>query len=171
MMETIMVLLVFAFLFGLIMIFYARFQVLELNRIASQVEEQRAASFLNKILNMPELRCSLSFGPASEINCLDTYKLLAFTQLKENFKDEFVGLSNVTIVREYPPIVGKEEKCDATNLNNLANYPKNCGYWNLFDTGKKSRVSFDTFVTLCTPKQAGFFECEIGRLIVGVPKR
>lgn len=162
MMETIMVLVVFVFLFGLVMIFYARFQVTEIDRISKQVEEQRAASLLNKIISMPELRCSLSFGSASEINCLDTYKLFAFTDLRERFASEFTGLSNVTIVKDYP-IPNDNRECNVADL-------ENCEYWQLFDTGLQSRISFDTFVTLCTPKSAGF-ECEIGRLIVSVKKR
>lgn len=166
MIETVMVLLVLVFLFGLLMIFYAKFQVFQIDKIAKEVEEKRASSLLNKIIGMPELRCSLSFGTASEINCLDTYKLLAFTSpvIKDKFSDEFSGLSNVKIVREYPPNSLSNIGCSFAN-----NYPKNCGYWQLFDSGKKARASVDTFVTLCTPKEAALNECEIGRLIIEIP--
>lgn len=167
MIETVMVLLVLVFLFGMIMIFYARFQIFEIDRIAKQVDEARADSLLNRIIGMPELRCSLSFGAASEINCLDTYKLLAFSQIRERFEDEFAGLSEAKIVRDYPA-PRNQEQCSFGN-----NYPSNCGEWLLFEKGV-SRTSFDTFVTLCTQKGNGFaafYECEIGRLIVGVPKR
>lgn len=164
MIETTMVLLVLVFLFGILMIFFARFQLFEIDRLAKQVEEERANSLLNRIVGMPELRCSLSFGVASEINCLDTYKLLAFSQLKDRFEEEFSGLSEVKIIRQYPSPQNRE-RCSFS-----FNYPDNCGEWQLFNSGT-SRISFDTFVTLCTQREAAKYECEIGRLIVGVPER
>ena len=164
MIETTMVLLVLVFLFGMIMIFFVRFQTFELDRIANEIEEKRAESLLNRIVGMPELRCSLSFGSASEINCIDTYKLLAFSQLREQFEEDFVGLSEVKIERLYPTPKNNVE-CSFGN-----NYPNNCKEWELFKEGR-SRISFDTFVTLCTQKEVGLYECEIGRLIVSVPLR
>lgn len=165
MIETTVVLLVLVFLFGMFMIFFARFQIFEIDKLANQIEEERANSLLNRVTGMPELRCSLSFGVASEINCLDTYKILAFSQIKERFRDEFSGLSKVKIERLFPA-PENTEKCSFG-----FNYPSNCGEWILLETREKSRISFDTFVTLCTQREAALYECGIGRLIVEVPER
>ncbi|MBU2496637.1 MAG: hypothetical protein KJ767_01080 [Nanoarchaeota archaeon] len=170
MMETIIVLLVFVFLLGMIMIFYARFQITELNKAAIELEEQRAILLINKVSSMPELRCSMSFGSASEINCLDTYKLLAFTQDLGKFEKEFTGLSSAKITKYYPvPEAGNDKEC-SNAIDDLTNYPHNCAYWDLYESNKETRIVFDTFVTLCTPKKADF-ECVIGKLEVGVPER
>ena len=168
MMETILVLLVFVFLLGIIMIFYARFQITELNKAAEELKEQRAILLINKVLSMPELRCSVSFGGASEINCIDTYKLLAFAQIKEKFENEFTGLSNARITKYYPEQENNED-CSLV-VSDLANYPKNCNFWDLYSSSKETRVFFDTFVALCTPKKADF-ECVMGKLEVGVPEK
>ena len=165
MFETTFVLIALVFLFAILLIFYSRFQLFEIDRIAKQVEEDRANSLLNRITAMPELRCSLSFGDAAEINCIDTLKVLAFTKVKDKFADEFSGLSEVRIEREYPAPGSKAQAECAFAFD----YPQNCGYWQLLKKGE-SRISFDTFVTLCTQKEAGLYECEVGKLIVGVPE-
>ena len=166
MIETTMVLLVFVFLFALLFVFYTRFQLFEIDKLANRIEEERATSLLNKIIAMPELRCSISFGSAAEVNCIDTLKLLAFSSRAQN-ADEFSSLNEVKIVRQYPaPAVQTNLSCGFA-----ADYPRNCGFWQLKKQERgQSRISFDTFVTLCMQKEASLYECEIGRLIVGVPK-
>ncbi len=152
------------------MIFYARFQITELNKAAIELEEQRAILLINKVSSMPELRCSMSFGSASEINCIDTYKLLAFLQVKDKFENEFTGLSSAKITKYYPEPETSNNKDCSLAISDLTNYPKNCAYWDLYKSNKQDRIVFDTFVTLCTPKKADF-ECVIGKLEVGVPER
>lgn len=169
MIETILVLVVLVFLFGFVIIFYARFQFFEIDRIAKQIDEERADSYLNKIISMPELRCSMSFGTASEINCIDTYKLLALTKLRTTFAEEFAGLSSVKIERIdiSSGITGATgNECTAVQHS----YPKNCDTWILLP-GSDYRMEIETFVTLCTQKGSALYNCEIGRLIVGTPKR
>lgn len=173
MMEIAIVLLVFVFFFTLVMIFYARFQFFEINKIANEVSEQRADLILSKIIGIPELRCSSSFGSASEINCLDTYKLLAFSSQREMFKDEFSGFNEIKIVREFGKELDDRVRKIECNINtfNPTDYPNNCGYWQILDKKGESRISFDTYVALCTPKDIALLECDIGRIIVSLPEK
>ena len=166
MIETILVLLALVFFFGILVVFYSRFQLFEIQKLARDVEEERAASLLGKIIGMPELSCSVSFGSASEANCIDTYKLLALSKQRLKFEEEFEGLSEARIERIYPsPGPGAQGECTFGN-----NYPDNCAYWTMYKKGD-SRISFDTFVTLCTQKGSAQYECEIGKIVVGVQDR
>ncbi len=169
MIETILVLLALVFFFGIIIIFYSRFQLFEVQKLAREVDEERASSLLGKISGMPELKCSVSFGSASGADCIDTYKLLALSKQQSKFEEEFEGLSEVRVERVYPPPsgAGAGQACDFGN-----NYPENCTYWQLYKkAGTGSRTSLDSFVTLCTQRTSVLYECEIGRIIVGVPDK
>src|SRR3989344_3544659 len=178
MIETILVLLALVFFFGIIIIFYSRFQLFEVQRLAQEVDEERASSLLGKISGMPELKCSVSFGSASGTDCIDSYKLLALSKQQAKFEEEFEGLSEVRVERVYPPPSGAGigQACEFGN-----DYPENCAYWQLYkmagsgargsEQGAGSRASFDSFVTLCTQRSSVLYECEIGRIVVGVPDR
>ncbi len=158
--ELLIVLLALAFLLTLGFVFYARYKEVELGRIDAEVKENRANSLLSKISSMPELKCSISFGSASEINCIDELKLLAFQNQKGKFDDQFQGLREVRIVRLYPAPENKIQ-CEFS-----AAYPKDCEYWQLFSEGS-GKIKYETFVTLCI-QQGSEFLCEIGKLIISV---
>ena len=174
MIETILVLLALVFFFGIIIIFYSRFQLFEVQRLAQEVDEERASSLLGKISGMPELKCSVSFGSASGTDCIDSYKLLALSKQQAKFEEEFEGLSEVRVERVYPPPSGAGigQACEFGN-----DYPENCAYWQHYTRargagqGAGSRTSLDSFVTLCTQRSSVLYECEIGRIVVGVPDR
>ena len=162
-MEIAVILIAFALLIAIIFVFYGRYQNLGIERIKVEVDEARATSLLNKIASMPELRCSLSFDRAAEINCIDELKLLALSQsdLRLKYERFFSGVKAVRIVRAFPP--GKE----GVECRFSSEYPEDCGYWQLYKSESQSEKSFDTITTLCIQEDLRL-KCEIGRLIITV---
>ena len=79
-------------------------------------------------------------------------------------------IQKILIIGSGPIVIG--QACEFGN-----DYPENCAYWQLYTRargagqGAGSRTSLDSFVTLCTQRSSVLYECEIGRIVVGVPDR
>ncbi len=170
MMETMFVLVALAFLFGLVFIFYTKFQMGGIEDEIFRIEEERAGALLGKFIGMPELRCSESFGEASESNCIDLLKLLGFMEIRGEYGGYFRDFKEVRIERVFPaplPVSLADREC-----RYAFNYPLNCGKWTLYSSrflGEEDgeRRMYNVFLPLCMQKDADF-ECVIGRLIVEV---
>jgi len=76
--EMAFVLIAVIILFGIIFLFYARFEFNKVQSLSTELREERAITFIRTVASMPELRCSESILKVSEAACLDLDKLKAF---------------------------------------------------------------------------------------------
>ena len=98
--EMAFVLVAVIVLFGFVLIFFTRFQVVSLEKTASEVRREQAINMLHTIAAMPELRCS----KGGEINCIDVSKLGAFTKVRTKYNDLWKNafITKVEIKYFYP---------------------------------------------------------------------
>ncbi|MEM4703039.1 MAG: hypothetical protein QXP53_00950 [Candidatus Pacearchaeota archaeon] len=143
--EMAFVLLAVVLLFGLVFVFFARFELEKVRNIAETTREERAVTLVRVIASMPELRCSGSINKISEAACLDLDKVKAFNNsdvLRSNYRKIWQS-SFVTevIVREI--------------------FPGNKTY--TIYKEQESNESYYSFMPLCSQKK-----CVVARLIVGI---
>ena len=105
--EMAFVLVAVVFLFALLFLFFARFQSSQIQERVTEVREARTITMLRVVTSFPELRCSKSFGSASEINCIDKDKLMVFDE-SSSMQNKYssiwrsVFISKITIDEIYP---------------------------------------------------------------------
>ena len=94
--ETAFVLLGLAVLFGIVFIFFVRFQTGGIQQAAESVKQKQTLSLLEKISAMPELRSSY-YG-------IDEDKLKIFQPLASNalYVKQWQGLQRVSIIKIWP---------------------------------------------------------------------
>jgi len=102
--EMAFVLLALVLLAVIGFIFFIKLSQNKLVESAENIREKTAISLLERIANLPELECYCK--PSCRANCIDEDKLDSFKnrlQGNKNLESLFQGLSNVRIVRIYPP--------------------------------------------------------------------
>ena len=105
--EMAFVLVAVVFLFALLFLFFARFQLTQLQKTAEEVREQRTMTMLKVVSSLPELRCSKSFGTTTEIYCIDKDKLKVFGEIR-HIRNKYADIwksaqiSEVIIEEVYP---------------------------------------------------------------------
>ncbi|MCL6500469.1 MAG: hypothetical protein K6T16_00335 [Candidatus Pacearchaeota archaeon] len=105
--EMAFVLVAVVFLFALIFLFFARFQFAQMTDIAEKLREIRTMTMLRVVASLPELRCSSSFGSATEIACIDKDKLAAFdtdSRLRARYENLWVpaSITRISVDEVYP---------------------------------------------------------------------
>lgn len=105
MFETIAVLVVFFFLLGMGLTFYASAQRAEVASLKSRQFEQQAVQTAARSMAMPELDCS--YAAVRTPNCFDRNKLDAFGQLVTDVDAltsyaTVFGFANITVREVYP---------------------------------------------------------------------
>jgi len=87
--EMAFVLIAIILLFGIIFLFFARFELGNIKKSSTELREERAVTLVRTVASMPELRCSESISQISEAVCLDLDKVKAFNEslsLRNNYK-------------------------------------------------------------------------------------
>lgn len=143
--ETAFVLLAVIILFGLIFLFFARFELGKITSTSRELREDRAILRVRAVASMPELRCSESYSKISEVLCLDRDKVKAFNDsstLRGAYKKVWDGAYVTEII-----------------VQELV--PENKVYWVYKSTG--GNESYYSFIPLCSRDK-----CSVARLIVGI---
>jgi len=91
--ELAFVVLAITLLAVLAFLFYLRMQLSQLQETSQQLNEQRAISLRDKIVNLPEFKCSVT-------DCMDKDKVLSSEG--KDLSNLFHGLNNVKIIEIYP---------------------------------------------------------------------
>ena len=139
--ETAFVLLALALLAVLLFVFFARFQVGNIQAAVQSINEETAKSMLEKISAMPELRCS-GFG-SETVLCIDKDK--ASILGKESGYEKFwQNVAKIEVVPVYPE------------------GPRITIY-----SGKAGNATYSTFIDLCTQKKEGW-NCAIGKVLITI---
>lgn len=90
--EMAFVLIAFIFLLGLLLLFFARFQMAQINDISDQIRIVRGQNMLQYVANLPELNCPSSFSGLAGRSCIDYDKLKVFVNKQDinaKYKDIF----------------------------------------------------------------------------------
>ena len=90
---------------------------------------------LSTVPEMAEITCSIY---SQEVNCIDVYKLLAFKNINDKYKDR-IGFMNITIYSLYPE--RNENVCELGSV-------RDCGVWNIYYNKPKE---FKTTLVLRSP--------------------
>ena len=105
MFETVAVLIVFFFLLGIGLTFYAQSQRGELAKLKASQFELTAVQTASRAMAMPELDCS--YASVRTPNCFDKRKLTAFGQLTRDLDTLLAyagvfGQANISVREVYP---------------------------------------------------------------------
>lgn len=142
--EMAFVLLAVVFLFGLVFLFFARFQYSQLQERATQIRETRTTTMLETIASLPELKCSSS---SIESFCVDEDKAKAFNEsfnLRNTYKKiwESADISKIMIEKVYP----------------------SSSSYNIYKRSTtKSTTTQATYISLCKESPDGF-KCDIAKI-------
>ncbi len=139
--EMAFVLVAVIVLFGIVLIFFSKFQLGLIQQSAGDIRTKQAINMLHTIAALPELRCS----EGSESNCIDQAKLEGLMKIKSNYyeiwKNSF--LTKVQIERFYP----QGDK------------------YVLYSSSSEKSVSYSTYIPLCK-QQESQLNCSIGKITV-----
>ena len=129
--EMAFVLVAVVFLGGLLLLFFARWQVGAMEQAARELRELRTVTMLRTISSMPELACT------SEALCIDQDKLEVFnksTAIQSQYSDLWQSSSivNVTVEEVYPKV---------TPVKKYTIYRK---------ATQENTVTYSTYVALCS---------------------
>lgn len=145
--EMAFVLLAVVFLFAILLLFFARFQMSSLQKSATAIREERTTDMLRTIASMPELSCS------GEANCIDEDKLKAFelSTTKSRYSE-----------------LWQESKITKVTVEQV--YPKTSKIYSIYETPAESTVAYSTFIPLCIQNIKP--SCKIAKIkvTVEVPK-
>jgi len=144
--EMAFVLLAVVLLFGLVFLFFARFQLGQVQDVATKTREERAITLVRAVASMPELRCSKSITRIGESSCLDLDKVVAFHEnenIRMNYKKMWRSsfVSKIAVQEVYPP--GET-------------------YW-IYKEEVENERGYAGFIPLCSEDN-----CVIARLLVSV---
>ncbi len=148
--EMAFVLLAVVFLFGILLLFFARFQMTSIQKSAEEIRESRAITMLQVIAALPELRCSKSFGTTAGIACIDKDKVLAF---------ETPGIRN-----------SYSKLWQAANIAKITIeevFPEGKSYIIYQKSTQKSIITHSTFTPLCEETTAGS-SCVIAKIKITI---
>jgi hypothetical protein len=140
--EMAFVLVAVIVLFGIIFLFFARFELTNVTKTSNELREERAITLVRTVASMPELRCS---ERVSESVCLDLDKIKAFnssSSLRLNYKKIWTS--------SYVTEVAVQNVFDTRQTYYI--YQENHG-----------NESYFSFMPLCSEDN-----CTIARLIIGI---
>ena len=160
--QTAFMLIALTLFFVLVGLFIVSFQLSDLRRSASDLDEKNAILLVSKLANTPELSCGNSFGKSRD-NCVDADKALLLSKESSKYKD-FWGVSNIKIKKIYP--IGDEELCTSSN------YPE-CDTIVILE-GSDKGIFISNFVALCrkeVEESKTYDKCELDRLMVSYEKK
>ena len=144
--EMAFVLVAVIFLFGILLLFFARFQFSSMQQTATQLRETRTVTMLRVVASLPELSC------LDKVNCIDQDKLNAF-DVNPNLRSKYESFwlsSNIAKITV-------EEV-----------YPKTTKIYKIYDkTTAESTVTYSTFVPLCS-ESVNKETCKIAKLKITV---
>lgn len=105
--EMAFVLIAFIFLLGLLLLFFARFQMAQIQDISDQIRIVRGQNMLQYVANLPELNCPSSFSGLAGRSCIDYDKLKVFVNKQDingKYKNIFESayLSKVEVDLVFP---------------------------------------------------------------------
>lgn len=144
--EMAFVLVAVVFLFGILLLFFARFQFGSLQQTATQLREIRTITMLRVVASLPELSC------LDKVNCIDSDKLNAFdvnSNLRSKYESFWLSSNIVSI---------KVEEV----------YPKTTKIYKIYDkTTAESTETYSTFVPLCS-ESVNKEICKIAKLKITV---
>ena len=152
--ETAFVLLAIVFLLIIVFLFYFKFHSAQLSKEIEEAKQQQAISLLNKIIAMPELRCSASIGRTAESLCIDKDKLeiMAMEKYMPKYKGIWKGLLEIKAVEIYPETKPSSQE------------------FVLFTKDSKELeegITYSTFVPLCRTTEGIIeSECTIGMILI-----
>lgn len=150
--EMAFVLVTVIFFFALLFLFFARFQYTQLQKTSEEIRELRTVTMLRVVASLPELRCSSSFGKATEVACIDKDKLRAF--------DEHLGLR-----KKYENIW---KSAYITNVTIDEIYPEGQKYVVYDRTADKSTRTYSTYIPLCEETTQQKSKCNIAKIKITV---
>ncbi|UCD20645.1 MAG: hypothetical protein JSW08_02620 [archaeon] len=143
--EMAFVLVAVVILFGLVFLFFARFELGRVQDVAEELREDRAITLTRTVASMPELRCSRSVLRVSEAACLDIDKVESF--------------NNSASLRESYDSMWKSNYVTSIVVEEI--YPDKNTYY-IYNRGFANE-SYFSFMPLCSEDK-----CVIARLIVGI---
>lgn len=166
MMETILIIFVIFIIIGLGMYFFFKFYAGSIEERAQQTCMLTSTQQLLSITNMPQIQCSFQSIPQQ--NCIDIYKLWAFSQSRDvHLLREGNCPKEVHFEIIYPkPSANKT--CDLQDILN-PNFPDNCNLIELY-TPPEQMVRNRGKIILTTPVSLYFPEKSltiVGKLIIG----
>ncbi|MGB9708034.1 MAG: hypothetical protein ACPLXC_01770 [Candidatus Pacearchaeota archaeon] len=141
--EMAFVLVAVIFLGGLLLLFFARFQMSSLQKAATEIKELRTITMLRVVASMPELSCR------EEAICIDEDKLKAFnssTSLQNKYAPLWQSSDIVKII--------VEEVYPQASAVNYTIYKK---------TPAGNTVTYSTFIPLCSESKQGT-SCKIAKI-------
>lgn len=142
--EMAFVLVAVVFLGGILLLFFARFQIGAIQKTATEIRELRTITMLRIIASLPELSCK------GEAVCIDQDKLNVFNT-KPDIRAKYSALwqssniFNITVEEAYPK----------TTPRNYIIYSK---------PTTQNTVTYSTFIPLCTETQHK--QCKIAKIKV-----
>ena len=145
--EMAFVLVAVIFLFGLILLFFARFQMGQVQEISDQLKIIRNQNMIYYLSSMPELICSQDISSQFQTSsCLDYDKLKIFEEeeIKKYYENIFTSASiqKIEINILYP----KEEK--------ITLYTRG---------GNNNTITFGTYIPICEDSYSNK-GCKLGRV-------
>ncbi|MCS7134523.1 MAG: hypothetical protein NZ889_01545 [Candidatus Pacearchaeota archaeon] len=140
--EMAFVLIAIILLFGLVFVFFAKFELNKIRELAKQTREERAITLVRTIASMPEIRCS---EETSEAACLDLEKVSAFNESSSLQRKYEKFWSN-----NYVTEIVVEEIVPSRKIYHIYR-------------GKKGNVSYFSFFPLCSRR-----ECSLAKLSVWI---
>lgn len=149
--EMAFVLIAFIFLLGLLLLFFARFQMTQIQDISDQIRIVRGQNMLQYVANLPELNCPSSFSGLAGKSCIDYDKLKIFATKKEisdKYENVFASayLSKIEINVVFP-----------TNETII-----------LYKASEEKNVqTFKTYIPICEENQQES-NCKIGIVKIGI---
>lgn len=153
--ETAFVLLAIVLLFSLAFMFYFRLHSSKLAKEAAELQQQQAVSLLDKVVAMPELRCSASLGFITEVLCIDEDKLESMKEepFIKDYKSVWKGLLEVKVVEIYP-----------TSEKEFVLYSREK------KKGEEGNRTYSTFAPLCKMEHngVGWYKCSVGMISITI---
>lgn len=148
--EMAFVLVAVVFLFAIIFLFFARFQASQTKGMVEQLRELRTITMLRVVASLPELRCSSSFGSATEIACIDKDKLAVFdtdSRLRARYENLWAPafITKIAIDEVYPQ--GRNYKVYEKTIPSTA-----------------STVTYSTYIPLCEETNTRRSKCVIAKI-------
>ncbi len=147
--EMAFVLVGLVLLFAFIFIIYIKLQSTGIEKETTELKQSHALSLLDRVIAMPELRCSAGFG--AESLCIDKDKLdsMSKSEFKDKYKTLWKGVKEIKIKEIYPES-GQE--------------------YVIFSDEKQDYTEYSAFTRICKDKYegVGWQQCSIGIVMVSV---
>jgi len=119
--ETILVVFIFIVLIALGLVFFYRFQLQSIQSEIQEYEHDHLSTLLVSLPESPEFSCSFR---GEKGHCLDTFKLLAFSEVsgKDSSFFQRFGYMNISVYSLYP---SSSVPCSSSQFNS-------CGVWTIY---------------------------------------